>query len=42
MNLDTFLTIVCLVGVGISYIGFRLASENVRLTFKDQRVGGSR
>lgn len=39
MTMDTFLTIMCLVGFVVSYAGYRWFSENVYLTCKDQRVG---
>ena len=39
MSLDTFITIVCLVGVVVLPIAYRYLSENVKLTYKDQRVG---
>lgn len=40
MSFDTFITIVCLVGAVVCYAGYRYFSENVKLTYKDQRVGG--
>ncbi len=39
MNLDTFLTIVCLIGTVVAYVGYRYFSQNVKLTYKDQKVG---
>ena len=42
MTFDTFITIVCAVGAVLSYTGYRYFSENVKLTYKDQRVGGGR
>ena len=40
MTLDTFLTIVSFVGLVVCWAGYRYFSENVYLTYKDQRVGG--
>jgi len=42
MNLDTFLGIVCIVGAVVCYAVYRYTSENVKLTYKDQRVGGKK
>lgn len=42
MNLDTFLTIASLIATVVCYAGYRYFSENVYLTYKDQRVGGVR
>lgn len=42
MSLDTFITIVCFVGLVVGCVGYRFFSENVKLTYKDQRVGGGR
>ena len=39
MSLDTFIGIVCLVGAVLSYAAYRYFSENVYLSYKDQRVG---
>jgi len=39
MTLDTFLTIVCVIGAVVCYVGYRYLSENVKLSYKDQRVG---
>jgi hypothetical protein len=39
MSLDTFITIVCLIGTVVTYVGYRYFRENVKLTYKDQRVG---
>jgi hypothetical protein len=39
MSLDTFITIVCLIGIVVAYVGYRYFRENVKLTYKDQRVG---
>ena len=39
MSLDTFIGIVCLVGAVLGYAAYRYLSENVKLTYKDQRVG---
>ena len=38
MTLDTFLTIVCFVGTIICWAGYRYFSENVKLTYKEQKV----
>ena len=38
MTLDTLIAIVCLVGTVVSYVGYRYFSENVKLTYKGQRV----
>ena len=38
MSLDTFLTIVSLVGFVLCWVGYRHLSENVHLTYKDQRI----
>ena len=40
MSLETFIGIVCLVGTVVCWVGYRYFSENVKLTYKDQRVGG--
>ena len=42
MSLDTLIGIVCLVGTVVAYGVYRYFSENVKLTYKDQRVGGGR
>lgn len=42
MTLDTFIIIVCIVGTVVCWAGYRYFRENVRLTYKDQRVGGAR
>ena len=42
MNLDTFLTIASLIAAVVCYAGYHYFSENVKLTYKDQRVGGGR
>lgn len=34
MSLDTFITIVCLIGTVVCYVGYRYFRENVRLRFK--------
>lgn len=39
MTLETFISIVCLVGAIVGWVGYRHLSENVYLTYKDQRVG---
>jgi hypothetical protein len=39
MSMDTFLTIICLIGTAISYAGYRYFGDNVKLTYKEQRVG---
>ena len=41
MTLDTFIAIVSLVGAVVCYLGYRYCRENVKLTYKDQRVGGN-
>lgn len=42
MSGETFIGIVCLVGAVVAYVVYRYTSENVKLTYKDQRVGGGR
>ena len=39
MSLETFIGIVCMVLAVLFYAGYRYLSENVKLTYKDQRVG---
>jgi hypothetical protein len=39
MSMDTFLTIICLIGTVVCWVGYRWCSENVKLTYKEQRVG---
>ena len=39
MDFDAFVKIVSLAVTVISYVGYRYLSENVKLTYKDQRVG---
>lgn len=39
MSFDTFLKIAFVVGTIVSYGGYRYFSKNVKLTYKDQRVG---
>lgn len=39
MDLDTFLAIACFVGVIICYAVIRYGEKNVKLKFKEQRVG---
>lgn len=38
MTLDTFLAIMCLVLVVVCAAGCRYLSDNVKLTYKDQRI----
>ena len=38
MSFETFLTIVSAIGTVASYIAYRYLSENVYLTYVDQRV----
>ena len=38
MSLETFITIVSFAVLVVSYIGYRYFSENVYLTYKDQRI----
>ena len=38
MSFETFLTIAGLIGTVASYIAYRYLSENVYLTYVDQRV----
>lgn len=40
MDLDTFLAVACFVGVIISYALIRYGENNVKLKFKEQKVGG--
>lgn len=40
MTLDTFIAIVSLVGAVVCYVGYHHCQKYVRLTYKDQRVGG--
>lgn len=40
MEFEAVVSIVSLVLAVISYAGYRYFSENVKLTYKDQRVGG--
>lgn len=39
MTMDTFLTIMCLIGTVVCWAGYRYFSENVKLTYKEQMVG---
>ena len=39
MSMDTFLTIMCLIGTVVCWVGYRYFSENVKLTYKEQRLG---
>ena len=39
MTLDTFGTIVCAVGAMVGRVVYNYLSENVKLTYKEQRVG---
>ena len=38
MDFDTFVTIVCAIGTVVAYIAYRYFSENVYLTYKEQRI----
>lgn len=38
MSFDTFVIIICLVGLVVSYATCRYFSENVYITFVDQKV----
>lgn len=40
MDLETILAIMCFIGAAVCYAVLRYLSENVKLTYKDQRVGG--
>ena len=42
MGIDNFLIIVCAVLTVVGFIGHRYFSENVYLTYKDQKVGGGK
>lgn len=42
MTIETFLSIVGIIGLAISYLGYRYCRENVYLTYKEQKVGGKR
>ena len=42
MTLEDFIAILCLVGAVVCYAVYRYTSENVKLTYKDQRVGGKK
>lgn len=42
MTIETFLSIVCVIGVAISYLVYRYCRENVYLTYKEQKVGGKK
>ena len=39
MTMDTFLTIICIIGTVVCWVAYRWCSENVYPTYKDQRVG---
>ena len=39
MSFDTFLKIAFVVGTIVSYCVYRYTIKNVKLTYKDQRVG---
>jgi hypothetical protein len=39
MTLETFIGIICFVLAVGCFAGYRYFSENVKLTFKDQKVG---
>ena len=38
MSFDTFVTIVCFAIAVVSYIAYRYFSENVYLTYKEQKI----
>ena len=38
MNIDTLIVIVSGIATVACYVGYRYLSENVKLTFKDQRI----
>ena len=38
MSLDTFVTIVCLVGAVVLRVAYHYLSKNVYLTYKEQRI----
>lgn len=40
MSLDTVLAIGLIVGTVVCWGGYRYFSESVKITYKDQRVGG--
>ena len=42
MNFDTAVTIMFAAITVLAYVGYRYFSDNVKLTYKDQRVGGAR
>ena len=40
--LENILILVCAIGAVVSYGVYRWTSENVRVTYKNRRVGGDR
>ena len=42
MDFDTIVTIICFVLLVVSYAVKRYTTENVYLTYQDQRIGGSK
>lgn len=42
MTIETFLSIVGIIGLAIGYVGYQHCRKNVRLTYKEQKVGGNR
>ena len=38
MDFDTFVTIVCAIGTVMCWVGYRYFSENVYLTYKEQKI----
>ena len=42
MDIDTFVALISLVALVISYIGYRYCCNNVYLTYKEQRVGNDK
>ena len=40
MTIETFLSIVCMIGVAMCYLGYQHCRKNVYLTYKEHKVGG--
>ena len=40
MTLETMLAIICGIGTLVCWVGYEHARKNVKMSYKEQRVGG--
>lgn len=42
MTLETILAVICGIGTLVCWVGYNHAKANVKMSYKEQRVGGKR